>query len=98
MSQPSYDDMVDTNVTISGVARNARMGAVVLPSDRTPIYIDGLEEWDDDVSGQSIQVTGVLRRRKLAPDPVVGADGGVSHGMEGASFVIEDPAWSVGPS
>jgi hypothetical protein len=95
MTQPNYDSMVDTNVTIRGVARDARMGAVVLPEDRTPIYIDGLEEWDDDVSGESIEVTGMLRRRKLAPDPVVGADGGVSHGIHGDNFVLEDPAWSV---
>ena len=98
MGQSNYDAMLDQEVTISGVARNARMGAVVLTSDRTPVFVLGLEEWDDDLDGEPIQATGTLRRKSLAPDPVVDADGNHSHGIAGTNLVLEGAAWSLDPS
>jgi hypothetical protein len=87
------DRHVDQPVTLTGTARDARMGAVVLQPDRTPVYVAGLDEWPSDVEGEAIQATGVLRRRKLLADPVVGPDNARSDGLEGTSFVLEDAAW-----
>ncbi len=98
MAQSNYDAMLDQEVTIRGVARNARMGAVVLTPDRTPVYVVGLEEWDDDLDGESIQATGTLRRRSLAPDPIVDAEGNISHGIAGTNLVLEGATWSLDPS
>lgn len=89
-------NMVDTKATIEGTARNAHLGAVLLTEDRTPIYIDGLRSWDDTgLDGQQIKVEGMLRRRKLAPDPVVEDDGSVSHGVEGDNYVFENASWQT---
>ena len=91
------DSMLDKKATITGVAGNARMGAVVLTDDRTPIYIDGLESWaDTDLAGQQVEVSGTLRSRSLAPQATVDADGAVSHGMDGASsYVLENASWKA---
>lgn len=93
MTHNGYDNQLDQEVTVSGCARDAFMGAVVLTEDRTPIYVDGLREWDEDIEGEDIQATGVLRRRSLAPDPVVDEDGAVSHGAEGTNYVLEGASW-----
>ncbi len=92
----ALDGMVDTNATIKGTARNAHAGAVVLTEDRTPIYIDGLQSWSaTGMDGRDVEVTGTLRLRSLAPDPVVDDDGAVSHGITGDSYVIENASWKA---
>jgi len=90
------DSMVDSKAKIEGTARNARMGAVVLTSDRTPIYIDGLDSWSGTgLDGKQIVVEGMLRLRKLAPDPVVDEEGAISHGLQGDSYVVENASWQT---
>ncbi len=88
------DTRLGQAVTLTGRAANAAMGAVVLMEDRTPVYLLGKEEWDDE-NGSTVAVSGTLRRRSLAPDPTVDADGAISHGMMGDAWVIEDPTWAL---
>lgn len=87
---------VGTEATIEGTARNAHAGAVLVTEDRTPIYIDGLSSWSSTgFDGKNVSVTGMLRQRSLAPDPVTDADGAVSHGMDGDSYVFENASWKL---
>ena len=92
---PILEPMLDQNVTINGTARIAMLGAVILTDDRTPVYVDGIERWDNNTDGRSIAASGLLVRKKLAPDPVVDADGGHSHGIEGTQYVLESANWSL---
>jgi hypothetical protein len=84
-------------VTLEGVAYDAHLGAVLMLSDRTPVYIRGLESWDDAWFKKQLHVTGTLRRRKLAPDPEVNAAGEVSHGAFGDDYVLEAASWALAP-
>ncbi len=77
-------------ITVVGTARNAAMGAVVARADGMAWYIHGMSEWKASLLGKKISVTGHVQTRKLAPDPTVGPDGAVSHGMVGTSSVIVD--------
>ena len=86
-------DFLDQTVTLVGIARDAHSGAVVLLSDDTPVYIVGLNYWDDEWNRKRIKITGVLRDSELAPDPEVGPDGEHSHGMFGDALVLEDAVW-----
>lgn len=95
MTTKELDKLIDQAATVSGVARDARMGAVVFLDDRTPVYVAGLEEWDGKTSGKPINATGTLRRRKLLPDPVTDARGGISDGIEGQSYVLENASWQL---
>ncbi|HLP90637.1 MAG TPA: hypothetical protein VK184_18900 [Nostocaceae cyanobacterium] len=87
---------IDTNkinqcVTIHGVAKNAKLGAVVLSCEDTPVYIEGVEMWERDIVDQAIAISGTLRRKKLSPNPIVDANGGYSTGAEGDVYVLENP-------
>jgi hypothetical protein len=83
---------VDETVTVRGVAMTARAGAAVGLEDGTPLYVDGLEEWSEELEGSSVEVTGVLRLRGSQLPPV--APGGARvHGL-GESFAVEDARWA----
>ncbi len=79
----------DQQLTVTGTARTAAGGAMVSIEGRVPIYIEDLEAWDDDLEGQRVEVTGVLRRRpSMIPD-----SGPPSHGL-GATWALESASWS----
>jgi hypothetical protein len=82
-------------VTIEGTARNAALGAVIVKKSNEPVYIDGLTEWPPDALGKPVRAKGVLKEKKLAPDPVVDEKGNISHGMAGLATVLEKAEWSV---
>ena len=77
---------------IRGTARNAMAGAVVVTDDG-PVYIDGLERWDDSLDGSEVRVTGTLGRGSAAPQASTNDKGEVSHGMEGDNLIIRDAKW-----
>lgn len=89
----SLDQQINTNVTITGTARNAMAGAIVMTEDRTPIYVDGLERWDKAHDGKQVSASGVLRRE--AGDEVVNAKGERSSGVPTGRFVLEKPTWKL---
>jgi hypothetical protein len=94
-SDPS--ELLEQTVTLVGTARDAHQGAVVVLADGTPVYIAGLPSWEDAWDRKRIVAKGVLRRRRLAPDPAVGPRGERSHGMVGASLMLEDATWEAAP-
>ena len=93
MDEGSLAQHVGQQATISGTARNAMAGAVVLTEDRTPVYIAGLERWDDSFDGSEVRVSGTLVRGSAAPQASTNAQGEVSHGMEGDNFVLQGAKW-----
>mgnify|MGYP007046932023 CR=1 FL=1 len=80
-------------ITVTGTARDAAMGAVVVLADGKVWYVDRLSEWPGNLLNAQVSVTGTARQRKLAPDPTVGPDGAVSHGMQGTSAVLMSAHW-----
>jgi hypothetical protein len=80
-------------VTLHGIARDAKGGAVLLLSNNNPVYIEGLSAWPGEFSGKQVSVTGVLREKKLIPDPYIAPDGGISQGAIGTQIVLEKARW-----
>ena len=80
-------------VTLRGVAADAKLGAVILVQEE-PIYATGVESWPASVRGRRVQATGILRRRKLAPDPVP-RDHAIPQGAWGDSWVLDEPAYAL---
>jgi len=89
--------LLNQTITAVGVADNAFSGAILMLPDRTPIYIAGLSSWDDGLKKQTLKVTGMLRRGKLAPDPTPGPTGAQRHGMQGGVFILDDAQWTPAP-
>ena len=85
--------LIGQEVTLAGVARDAAEGAVVLLSDRTPVYVKGLYSWDNRLDRKKIVVTGTLRVSGGNEEPLVNDRGEVSHGSEGDMLVIENATW-----
>ncbi len=86
---------LNKQIDVHGTAENAMLGAVVMTDDLTPVFLDGVREWDSKIVGKLVIVKGVLRRKLLAPKATVGSNREISQGVEGDSYVLENPIWSV---
>lgn len=53
---------LDTEVNVSGVAQNAKAGALLMTGREDAILIQGLSEWDPKVVGKTITVQAIVRR------------------------------------
>ena len=83
---------VDEVVTVRGTAMTARAGAAVGLDDGTPLYVAGLYEWDEELEGAQVEVTGTLRAR-ASRVPQVPPGGDQVHGI-GESYALEDARWA----
>jgi hypothetical protein len=78
-------------VTLRGVARDAKGGAVVV-TDRGPVYVAGLDAWPAALAGRTVEVTGIVRQTKHIPDPV-GPGNTVAQGAWGEQTMIVEATW-----
>jgi hypothetical protein len=91
-SQPAASaPAAEPKVTLRGVARDAKGGAVVV-TDRGPVYVAGLDAWPAALAGRRVEVTGVVRQTKHIPDPV-GPGNTVGQGAWGDQTVIVEATW-----
>jgi hypothetical protein len=87
MTRPaSLAAQVGATVTVEGIAVNAAAGAVVM-TDEGPVYIAGLEAWDDTTRGSEVRYRGVLRVRDGGDQITV--LGEPTHGIPSEHYVIE---------
>ena len=90
-----FSAMTNRKVTLNGVAYNALGGAVVAdPDGEWLVYVDGLESWEDADYGKNVEITGLLVRQSIAPDPVV-KDGRHTHGAVGKALIIRGARWRL---
>jgi hypothetical protein len=88
----NLDQNVDSKVTLEGTAENAKAGATVTV-DNVPVYVSGVDRWDQATAGKKVSVTGTLRKK--GGQPVVNAQGEPSTGIPNSRFLIEAPSWSL---
>lgn len=91
----AVDAMNRRQVTVVGVARNAKIGAVVVTGEGEALYLDGLSSWPAKVEGQRVKVSAASRRIKVIPAPPIGPNGEVSAGASGKQSVLEDATWEL---
>lgn len=88
LAQDAWEPFLDERVTVEGVARNAKLGALVQLKN-TIIYVDGLDRWPADwPEGAKVRVSGLVAKRD-APPPSDEISGGVS----GPVFLLGEPRW-----
>jgi hypothetical protein len=90
---PKLASYVGKTVTLIGIARDAKGGAVLVTPRREPVYIKGPDCWPSEFFGKRISATGVLREEKYIPDPSIGANGAISQGAYGNQYVLEKAQW-----
>jgi hypothetical protein len=96
MSPLDLSRYLEERLTLIGRALDASAGAMVVLAgneEGMPIYVGGLGTWGDD-EGRTVSVSGILRRRAVIPIAAFDEEGSVSHGLEGAVFVIDEPDWA----
>lgn len=81
------ESAIGQRVVIVGLAREAKLGAVVLV-DGAPIYCLGQDRWPEGVEGEQVEVTGTLSRTDRFAARV-DDDGAISQGTQGEVTVIE---------
>ncbi len=84
------EKLIGQKITIIGIAKDAKGGAVVLTPEKVAIYIKGLDSWSSELFDKRLEVTGVLKEEKFIPDPVVDEDGSISTGGYGDHLVLEN--------
>ena len=88
------EKVIGQKVTLSGTAKDAKAGAVLITTDETVIYIKELDSWAPELVDQQVSVTGVLKKEKLIPDPEIDKNGGISSGATGTQLVLEKAEYS----
>lgn len=83
--------LVGKTVRLSGVAENAKGGAVLLV-DGTPLYVAGRDAWGDELRGKRVSLGGRLVNERYLPEATVNAKGEISQGVEKGStdYVLRD--------
>jgi hypothetical protein len=83
-------------VMLTGMARNAKAGAVIVLDGGEPVYLEGVAAWPPDLEGRKVSASGTLRQKKHIPEPVA-PSGEIRQGAEGEQMVLETPEWRAAP-
>ena len=60
------------------------------------VYIPNLDFWDEsEYLGKEVYVTGILKYKKIIPDPFVDENGAISTGAEGDQLILENAKWKL---
>ncbi|GEM_PF-4520274 len=89
---PSVQQSIGKRITVQGTAVNSKAGAAVRTTAQEIIFIDGLASWGRD-AGKSLEVSGLLQRRKFIPDPQPTPNAPIRQGAEGLQYVFAAARW-----
>lgn len=95
MKEIDLEEFIDQRITLHGIAKDAKGGAVLILAEEIPIYIEDLASWSPELFGKHIEVIGILRKKKLIPDPRIDENGGISQGAIGMQLVLENAEYSL---
>jgi hypothetical protein len=77
-------------ITITGIAQNAKLGAVVCTADNEVYYIEGKSSWPEELLNASITVSGTLYSVEHKAEDLVNEKGEYSQGMVGTQKIIKN--------
>ncbi len=83
------DKLIGQKVTLLGIAKDAKGGAVLITAEGNVIYIKELESWASELLDKEVSVTGLLNKEKFIPDPETDENGAISSGAFGSQFVLK---------
>lgn len=86
--------LIGRHVRLSGLARNAKGGAVLLVGD-SPLYLAGMQSWPAEAEGKQVALGGTLVDKQYLPEATRNAKGEVSQGGAGTQLVLESATWRL---
>jgi hypothetical protein len=93
--QPNQREMKSKEITITGTALNAKMGAIIQTESGEVYYLTGIYEWPDEVTNKKIKVTGSISSEYYDPKDLKTEDGAYKTGMSGEKVNIQNAKWEV---
>ena len=81
--------MIGQEITITGFAKEAKGGSILITPDNKVLYIKGLESWSLDLINKQVKVRGVLKKEQFIPEATIDEYGGISSGATGKQYVLE---------
>ncbi|MFT7611772.1 MAG: hypothetical protein ACI9J3_000718 [Parvicellaceae bacterium] len=85
--------VASSDITIVGIAENAKMGAIILGEDKNTYYIDRLDSWDDAYYKKKVKVSGKLKETKHKKEDLKNEKGEYAQGMIGSQLIILNAKW-----
>lgn len=89
----SDDPRIGQQIELQGTAYPAAAGPLVQGDDGKSYYLGGVPDWDTDMIGKRVSVSGRLRSRPAQVETLP-PDQEQSHGLTDATLVIDDAQWS----
>ncbi len=83
------DQVIGQEITLTGFAKVAKGGSILITEDNNAIYIKGLESWSLDLINKQVKVRGVLKKEQFIPEATIDEYGGISSGATGKQYVME---------
>lgn len=87
--------VMNTRVRVSGIAQNAKGGALLVVGKDSTWYVEKLDSWPAEVLGKLVGVGGKLVDKQYLPQGGKNEKGEWVQGAEGSQNVIESPTWRV---
>ncbi len=87
--------MKDQSITVTGIARNGKDGALISTKEDSVYYIDGLDFWEASVNGKEISITGVLHIESFGVDEMKSERGEWKAGIVSDQKTIRNATWKV---
>jgi hypothetical protein len=83
-------DLLGKEITILGLAADAKAGACLKLKNDTIVYIQGVYSWNSEFRGKKVYATGTLLKKKIIPDPEIDESGAISQGAYGEQLILEN--------
>ena len=81
--------------TVTGIAYNAKGGAIVLDKKEVPYYIDGMFDWPSELLEKKVSVTGRLKVKDHGMNSGTDADGAHIQSMAGEQLILTEATWKA---
>ena len=82
------------HLRLSGVARNAKGGAVLLVG-KAPLYLGGMQRWPPEAEGKLVAVGATVVDKQYLPEAARNEKGEWSQSATGTQLVLESATWRV---
>jgi len=80
--------MLGKEVTLVGQALWSKAGPGIFLQDEIFIFIEGIDDWSEELQENQVVVKGVLLEEKVIPDVVIDTNGAISQGALGKQLIL----------
>jgi hypothetical protein len=79
----NLDEHIGQTINLSGIAKAAKGGPVIITTDNNVVYIEGIDTWSPDLVDKRISVIGILKKEEFIPQTTIDENNGISSGATG---------------